>query len=88
MKENNQTASRKLDHIRINLEEDVQSAVTTGLEKYRFIHEALPELNLDEIDLSQSLFGKKVSAPILISSMTGGTEKRDRSTVTWQKLLR
>jgi isopentenyl-diphosphate Delta-isomerase len=75
MKENNQTASRKLDHIRINLEEDVQSTVTTGLEKYRFIHEALPELNLEDVDLSQQLFGKKVAAPILISSMTGGTEK-------------
>ena len=41
-------SSRKSDHIRINLEEDVLSAISTGLEKYRFIHEALPEINLDE----------------------------------------
>jgi isopentenyl-diphosphate Delta-isomerase len=75
MKTNNLTASRKLDHIRINLEEDVQSALTTGLEKYRFVHEALPEINLNDVDLSQKLFGKIVSAPILISSMTGGTAK-------------
>lgn len=67
--------SRKSDHIRINLEEDVRSAITTGLECYRFIHQALPELDLDAIDLSQILFGKVVKAPILISSMTGGTEK-------------
>jgi len=66
------TSSRKSDHIRINLEEDVASALTTGLDAYRFIHQALPEINLDNVDLSQILFGKKVFAPILISSMTGG----------------
>lgn len=65
---------RKSDHIRINLEQDVHSALTTGLEKYHFVHEALPELDLDRIDLSLSLFGKKLAAPILISSMTGGTD--------------
>lgn len=67
--------SRKSDHIRINLEEDVHSGLTTGLEKYRFVHEALPEIDLDGIDLSQILFGRRVKAPILISSMTGGTDK-------------
>lgn len=66
---------RKADHIRINLEEDVQfPRLTTGLERYRFIHQALPELNLDEIDLSTTLLGKRLGAPLLISSMTGGTE--------------
>lgn len=64
---------RKADHIKINLEKDVRSALTTGLEKYHFVHEALPELDLKEIDTSLSLFGKQLSAPILISSMTGGT---------------
>ncbi len=66
------TSSRKLDHIRINLDEDVRSGLTTGLERYRFIHQALPELNLESIDLSVELFNKKLQAPILISSMTGG----------------
>jgi isopentenyl-diphosphate delta-isomerase len=66
---------RKADHIKINLEKDVRSALTTGLENYRFIHEALPELDLEQIDTSLSLFGKRLSAPILISSMTGGTEE-------------
>ena len=75
MPESPQTADRKSDHIRINLEEDVQSGLTTGLEKYRFVHEALPEIDLDQVDLSTSLFGKQVRAPILISSMTGGTER-------------
>lgn len=64
---------RKADHIKINLEKDVRSALTTGLEHYHFIHEALPELDLEQIDTRLSLFGKQLAAPILISSMTGGT---------------
>jgi isopentenyl-diphosphate delta-isomerase len=65
---------RKADHIKINLEQDVRSALTSGLERYRFIHEALPELDLERIDTTLNLFGKKLNSPILISSMTGGTE--------------
>jgi isopentenyl-diphosphate delta-isomerase len=68
-----QISSRKSDHIRINLEEDVRSGLTTGLEHYHFIHRALPEINLDQVDLCQDIFGKRLRAPILISSMTGGT---------------
>jgi isopentenyl-diphosphate delta-isomerase len=68
---------RKADHIKINLEKDVHSALTTGLENYHFIHEALPELNLDDVDTSMTLFGKPLNAPILISSMTGGTEQAE-----------
>ncbi len=66
---------RKADHIKINLEKDVRSALTTGLERHHFIHEALPELNLNQVDTSLTLFGKTLKAPILISSMTGGTEE-------------
>lgn len=66
---------RKAEHIRINLEENVQFPhLTTGLEYYRFLHQALPELNLSEVDSTITLFGKKLSAPIVISSMTGGTD--------------
>ena len=69
-------AGRKDDHIRINLEEDVRFHVlTTGFERFRFVHQALPELDLDAVDTSVVLFGKRLSAPILVSSMTGGTEK-------------
>ncbi len=75
MPDSMQTTSRKADHIRINLEEDVKSALTTGLEKYRFVHEALPEIDLQDIDLSVKLFGKTLRTPILISSMTGGTDR-------------
>ncbi len=66
---------RKSDHIRINLEEDVSSGMTSGLERYRFTHEALPEIALSNVDLGLTLFKKHLRAPILISSMTGGTEE-------------
>lgn len=76
------TQARKADHIRINLEEDVRSALTTGLERYRFVHRALPELNLEEIDLSLELFGRRLQAPLLISSMTGGTAQAGQINAT------
>lgn len=72
------TSNRKAEHIRINLEENVRSGLRTGLESYHFIHQALPELNLEEIDLSSSLFDHRLSAPLLISPMTGGTEDGGR----------
>jgi isopentenyl-diphosphate delta-isomerase len=68
-------STRKSDHIRINLEEDTHSGLTTGLENFHFIHRAVPELNFTDIDTSQVLFGKKIGSPILISSMTGGTDQ-------------
>jgi isopentenyl-diphosphate Delta-isomerase len=71
-----QTESRKADHIRISTEEDVRFPhLTNGLENYRFLHQALPEVDLNEIDCSVTLFGKTLAAPIIISSMTGGTEE-------------
>ena len=68
---------RKADHIKINLERDVRSALTTGLETYRFVHEALPELDLERVDTGLQLFNKSLGAPILISSMTGGTAEAE-----------
>ena len=66
-------ASRKADHLQINLERDVQSGVTTGLERYHFVHQALPELDLQALDTTVPWFGKTLRLPFLISSMTGGT---------------
>lgn len=73
MENQSHLSTRKADHIRINLEKDVQSRLRNGLEKYHFSHRALPELNLEDVDLSQELFGRKLRTPILISSITGGT---------------
>jgi isopentenyl-diphosphate delta-isomerase len=66
-------SDRKADHIQINLEQDVQSGITTGLEHYRFQHCAVPNLNLDEISLASRFLGLPIALPLLISSMTGGT---------------
>lgn len=72
-------SNRKVEHLRINLEENVQFFdVSTGLEKYRFAHQALPEIDLAQVDTSLTLFGKKAAAPILVSSMTGGAAEAQR----------
>ena len=70
--------ARKTEHIRINLEEDVRSGLTNGLERYRFTHQALPEINLIDVDLKLTLFTRTLRAPILISSMTCGTEAANK----------
>ncbi len=69
------TAQRKSDHIRVNLEENVRSGLTTGLERLRFEHNALPELDLRAVDTRLTFLGRQLNAPLLISSMTGGTEQ-------------
>lgn len=72
----NGITSRKADHIRINLEEDVAAkGVDSGFDEYRFIHRALPEVNLDEVDTSTEVFGRRLAAPLFISCMTGGTDE-------------
>ncbi len=71
-----ETQTRKADHLRICLEEDVQfSAKTNGLERYRFTHCCLPELDYADVKINTSFLGKPLGAPILISSMTGGTQQ-------------
>ena len=50
MPKDTEIKDRKLDHIKINLEKDVRSSLTTGLENVHFIHEALPELDLERVD--------------------------------------
>ena len=67
------TARRKAEHLRIIEENGVDSLVAPGWDDYRFVHNALPNLDLRQVDLSTTAFGKKLSAPIIISSMTGGT---------------
>ncbi len=68
------TLSRKDDHIRINMEKDVNfHNLTTGLEKLALPHTALPEINLKDVRTDSTLFGKTLHSPLLISSMTGGT---------------
>lgn len=72
----NATQRRKGDHIRINLEEDVQAkGISSGLERYRLVHTALPELDLGEVSTATTFLGRPLQAPILVSCMTGGIER-------------
>ncbi|HLR03203.1 MAG TPA: type 2 isopentenyl-diphosphate Delta-isomerase [Virgibacillus sp.] len=66
---------RKTEHIRLCLEEDVESVdKTTGFEDIDFIHNALPEIDFNEIDLGTRFLDKPLQAPFLVSSMTGGSK--------------
>lgn len=77
MQSSSDGADRKNSHLSICLEEQVEftSGDANGFGSYRFDHDALPEINKSDIELDTVLFGKRLSAPILIGAMTGGTEK-------------
>jgi isopentenyl-diphosphate delta-isomerase len=75
MKNHSTINKRKDDHLFINSQKDVKSSNTTGLEKFHLIHHALPEINLSDVETSISIFRKSLSLPLMISSMSGGTEK-------------
>lgn len=69
-------AERKADHLDLCARGDVGFRATTTLfEDVRLVHDALPELELGEVSLELSLFGKRLSAPLIIAAMTGGTER-------------
>lgn len=65
------TKNRKMEHVRICLEEEVQSTYS-GFGDVTLIHNALPDLNFEDVNTDSTLFGKKLNAPLLIASMTGG----------------
>ncbi len=65
---------RKEEQLNLSLNGDVENGIVSpGFENYRFIHQALPEIDFDNIDTGISIFGKKLSAPLMISPITGGT---------------
>lgn len=67
--------SRKRDHLRIALDPRVQSSRAAGLESIDLVHEALPDLDFKDIDLSVDFNGRSLGAPFFIGSMTAGHEK-------------
>lgn len=70
----NSIERRKSEHIEITLNEKVTGeSITTGLESYQFIHNALPEIAFDDISIETTFLGTPCQTPFLISSMTGGT---------------
>ena len=70
---------RKGDHLTLCAEGDVGfRRASTLLDGVRLVHDSLPELSMDEVDLGVELFGKMLRAPIVIASMTGGTDEAGR----------
>jgi len=65
--------NRKNDHIRLCLNEDVNSCLSNGFQNYHLVYNALPEIDYNDIDLTTTFLGKKINYPFLLSSMTGGT---------------
>jgi len=67
------TAARKKDHLKIAGEDLVSyQSLKTGFEKFRFIHNALPEINLDEVSLTTTFLDHQLEVPLMITAMTGG----------------
>jgi isopentenyl-diphosphate delta-isomerase len=64
---------RKAEHIRLALDARMQLG-SNAFDEYRFGHEALPEIDMAEVDTSVEFLGRRLAAPLLISCMTGGTE--------------
>jgi len=67
---------RKVDHLELCATDAVAFRdKTTLLECVRLVHQSLPELSRDDLDLSVSMLGKTLRAPLMIAGMTGGTER-------------
>lgn len=73
MKYNNQTSARKMEHLLLCAEKQVEAKnKRAGFEDITIVHKALPEINMQDIDLSYEFLNKKLNAPFLIASITGG----------------
>ncbi|MCL5876671.1 MAG: type 2 isopentenyl-diphosphate Delta-isomerase [Candidatus Bathyarchaeota archaeon] len=71
-----ETGKRKVDHIRICLDDKAQAKrATSGFEDIQLIHRALPETDKAKISLQTTFLGKKFKAPIIVGAMTGGAEE-------------
>jgi len=69
------TEQRKTRHLDICLNDDVASTLEAGFGAVRLRHEALPEIALEDVVLQTTFLGATLHAPLIISSMTGGTER-------------
>jgi isopentenyl-diphosphate delta-isomerase len=68
--------SRKQDHIDICLNEDVKAHYNYW-EDIHFVHQALPEIDFSDLNTKATVLGKELSAPIIISAITGGYPKAE-----------
>lgn len=63
---------RKIEHVQIALEQDISVPQRANWNDVHLVHQALPEVDADEIDTSVSFLGKSIRYPIFVSSLTGG----------------
>ncbi|NYZ76776.1 type 2 isopentenyl-diphosphate Delta-isomerase [Candidatus Micrarchaeota archaeon] len=68
-------SSRKKEHVEMSLKAASQYAVGAGFDRIRLIHNALPELDFDDVDLSGRFLEKKIRCPLMITAVTGGYPK-------------
>lgn len=72
-------SSRKADHLDLCATDQVAfNKKSTYLEQVELIHDALPEMSIDEVDLSTQVAGATLKAPLVIAAMTGGVDRADR----------
>jgi isopentenyl-diphosphate delta-isomerase len=72
-------SSRKQEHVELIVGRDVRfRQKSTGFERWEFQHNALPELDLPEVDSGTTFLGKKLLLPLIVSSMTGGYKDATR----------
>jgi len=69
------TEARKSRHLDICLDEDVASTLDAGFAAVRLRHEALPEFALEDVSTEAAFLGRRLRAPLIVSSMTGGTQR-------------
>ena len=69
------TEARKNRHLDICLNDDVASTLDAGFSSVRLRHEALPEIALEDVVLGTKFLGHSLQAPLIVSSMTGGTQR-------------
>jgi isopentenyl-diphosphate delta-isomerase len=74
-KKGTRTEDRKQEHIRICLEREIESIIPAGFNDITLIHNAVPEINLEEVNLQCTFLGHKLLAPIMVTAMTGGHEE-------------
>ncbi|MDO8125118.1 MAG: type 2 isopentenyl-diphosphate Delta-isomerase [Candidatus Hermodarchaeota archaeon] len=74
-KKGTRTEDRKQEHIRICLDREIESNTPAGFNDITLIHNAVPEINLDDVNLQCTFLGHKLQAPIMVTAMTGGHEE-------------
>lgn len=63
---------RKRDHLKLAQDDSLKFNISAGFDRWRLIHNALPEIDLQDVDTTAGFLGKKLNFPMLISSMSGG----------------